>query len=195
MPRRRTVITAALGAALGAVAAGCTRAEVGAPAPGGGYAVGLATEETFPADRREPTPPIAGELLDGTPFDLAGWAGRVVVLNWWGSWCAPCRLEAKDLQAAYVATRELGVEFLGINIRDERDKAAAFTEDFGITYPSLFDPAGRVALEFRAVPPTVVPTTLLLDRQHRSAAVFRRVVQQEELEAAVRALAGEDKDS
>lgn len=151
----------------------------------------LGTVEFFPPEQRRAAPPVTGELLDGTGFDLASWEGRVVVMNWWGSWCAPCRAEAEDLRAVYDATRELGVEFLGVNIRDGRDAATAFVDAFGHAWPSLFDPGGQVALGFGDVPPSVVPTTLLLDRQHRIGAVFRRRVYQPELEDAVRDLAGE----
>jgi thiol-disulfide isomerase/thioredoxin len=160
---------------------------------GGGNGVALGTVEFFPSGQRQPTPAVSGELLDGSAFDLAGWLGRVVVINWWGSWCAPCRAEAPDLRAVYDATRELEVEveFLGVDVRDGRDAAIAFHEAFDHAWPSLFDPGGEVALGFREVPPTVVPTTLLLDRQHRIAGVFRRRVYRDEFEDAVRELAAE----
>jgi thiol-disulfide isomerase/thioredoxin len=148
--------------------------------------------ETFTAAQRRPAPPVSGQLLDGTPFDLAGWRGSVVVVNFWGSWCAPCRAEAPDLQATYLATKDLGVHFVGIDIRDGRDAATAFQADFGITYPSLYDPPGRIALGFRDVPPNVVPATVLLDRQLRIAAVFRKRVTEQELDATIRALTAED---
>lgn len=151
----------------------------------------LGTVEFFPPEQRQNAPAVTGELLDGTPFDLTDWHGQVVVFNWWGSWCAPCRAEADDLRAVYEATHELGVEFLGVNVRDGRDAATAFVDAFGHAWPSLFDPGGEVALDFRDVPPTVIPTTLLIDRQHRIAAVFRRRVYQPELEDQVRELAGE----
>jgi len=134
---------------------------------------------------------VTGELLDGARFDLADWRGSVVTVNIWGSWCAPCRAEAPDLQAAFDATEDLGVHFLGVDIRDSRDAATAFVKAFHIGYPSLFDPAGQVMLGFRDVNPNVVPSTLLLDRQLRVAAVFRRRVTGRELAAALRALAGE----
>jgi len=187
--RRRTLLAAAPGILAGLAGCGRPGRPSGTPAQQDEARAG--TVVTFTTAERSPAVAMTGELLDGTAFDLAEWRSRVVVLNWWGSWCAPCRLEAPDLQAAYEATRELTVEFLGVDIRDERDAATAFLTDFGITYPSLFDPSGRVALAFRDVPPTVVPSTALLDRQHRLAAVFRRVVTQLELEAAVRALATE----
>ena len=188
--RRRTLLAAA--PAVAVALAGCGRPRAATDTAAAQQVDARAgTVVTFLGAERPPAPAVTGELLDGSAFDLVGWNGRVVVLNWWGSWCAPCRKEAPDLQAAYEATRELGVEFMGVDIRDSRDAATAFVSSFGITYPSLFDPAGRVALAFREVPPTVVPSTALLDRHHRLAAVFRRVVTQLELEAAVRALATE----
>lgn len=96
--------------------------------------------EFFPPQARRDVPAVTGELLDGAAFDLADWNGRVVVMNWWGSWCAPCRAEAEDLLAVYDATHELGVEFLGVNVRDGRDAAAAFVDAFGHAWPSLFVP-------------------------------------------------------
>src|SRR5437867_8922798 len=125
----------------------------------------LGTVQTFLAADRTPAPAITGELLDGSRFDVAGWRGKVVVVNFWGSWCGPCRAEAPELQATWQASKALGVQFLGVDVRDGRDAATAFQADFGITYPSLFDPPGRVALGFTDVPPNVVPATLLLDRQ------------------------------
>ena len=195
--RRRVLLVAAPGAAIAAVLASCGRrgqasgstAAAAGPAPQNGAA--LALVETFPTAQRHAAPAVTGELLDGTAFALAGWRGKVVVVNVWGSWCAPCRAEAPDLQAAFQATRRLGVQFLGVDVRDDRDAAAAFLTAFHITYPSLYDPAGRVVLGFRDVSPNVVPATVLLDRQLAVAAVFRRRVARRELEAAVRALATE----
>ena len=105
--------------------------------------------------------------------------------NYWGSWCAPCRAEAPHLESTYKATRSLGVRFLGIAIRDTRETATAFQASFGITYPSVFDPAGRVALAFRDVPPRSVPATIVLDRRLRITAVFRKPLLREDLEPTV----------
>jgi thiol-disulfide isomerase/thioredoxin len=191
--RRRVLLAAAPWSAAGLILAGCTGRQQ-APSSGGGSPPSdprMGTVETFLAAQRRPGPAVTGQLLDGSPFDLAGWRGQIVVINFWGSWCAPYRAEAPELEATFQATKKLGVRFLGVDVRDDRDAATAFHHAFGLSYPSLYDPAGQVAVGFRDVSPNVVPSTLLLDRQLRVAAVFRRRVTSRELTAAVRALAGE----
>lgn len=188
MVSRRTFLSASsILAAAGATLWFATRAGSG---DGPGEPT-LGTVEFFPPGQRPDAPQVTGELLDGMRFDLADWHGQVVVINWWGSWCAPCRAEADDLREVYEATHHLGVEFLGMNVRDDRDAAQAFHDAFDHAWPSLFDPGGQIAMNFRQVPPTVVPTTVVLDRDHRVAAAFRKRVYRHELEDAVQELATE----
>jgi thiol-disulfide isomerase/thioredoxin len=142
-----------------------------------------------PPDARTPAPEVKGELLDGTPYDLASTRGYVVVLNFWGSWCAPCRAEIDDLENMYKATKPSGVEFLGINGRDSRDLAMAFQEG-RVTYPSLFDPGGRTSLDFD-VPPNATPSTIVLDRAGRIAVVVRNAIRQEAFQPYVERIAAE----
>jgi thiol-disulfide isomerase/thioredoxin len=142
----------------------------------------------YELDKRLAAPAVSGELLggDGT-YDLASKRGRVVVINFWASWCAPCRVEADDLEAVH---KDLpGVDFVGINTRDEKDKALAFNEG-RTSYPSVFDPAGRIALQFDQVPPNVVPATLIIDRDGRIAAVIRKPVLKDELRSLVDEVVG-----
>lgn len=140
-------------------------------------------------ESRSAAPAITGELLNGGRYDLTQDRGKVVVVNFWGSWCAPCRAEADDLEATYQATRAAGVTFLGINIQDGRDKARAF-EQGRISYPSLFDPPSRLALAFD-IPPNTIPATVVLDRQGRIAAVIRAAVTQAGLQPIVERVAAE----
>ncbi|MEO3815504.1 TlpA disulfide reductase family protein [Plantactinospora sp. B24E8] len=141
-------------------------------------------------EHRPAAPKVAGELLDGGSYDLAQDRGQVVVVNFWGSWCAPCRAEADDLEATYQATKDQGVRFVGINIQDGRDKARAFEEAFKVTYPSLFDPPSQLALAFD-IPPNSIPATVVLDREGRIAVVIRASTKQETLQPIVGRLAGE----
>ncbi|MDP9798823.1 thiol-disulfide isomerase/thioredoxin [Catenuloplanes nepalensis] len=142
------------------------------------------------AGERPDAPEAAGELLDGTRYDLASARGKVVVVNFWGSWCSPCRAEAKELEQSYQATKASGVEFLGINNRDDRDAAIAF-ERGRVTYPSLFDPANRLGLDFD-IPPGATPSTVVLDREGRIALVIRRSVLASELTPLVQRVAAEN---
>lgn len=125
-------------------------------------------------------------------IDLADFAGQVVVLNVWGQWCAPCRTEKPELKEVYEATRDLGVEFLGINVRDPHiQKAQDFNVDFGVPYPSVYDPSMRTLLAMRGVPTSVVPMTFVLDREHRVAAVYLRDLLAEDLQPVVERVAQE----
>ncbi|MDG4795258.1 TlpA disulfide reductase family protein [Micromonospora sp. WMMD1082] len=141
-------------------------------------------------DQRSGAPAIAGELLKGGSYDVASQRGQVVVVNFWGSWCAPCRAEADDLENTYQATKGSGVTFLGINVQDSRDKAVAFEEAFGISYPSIFDPGSRHALAMD-IPPNSIPATVVLDREGRIATVIRAAVRQEGLQPIVERIAAE----
>ncbi|GIF15038.1 TlpA family protein disulfide reductase [Actinoplanes teichomyceticus] len=132
---------------------------------------------------------VTGELLDGGRYDVADDRGKVVVVNFWGSWCAPCRAEAADLEKTYQATKAKNVTFLGINSRDDRDSAKAF-ERGRITYPSIYDFDGDVALKFD-VTQTTTPATLILDRQGRIAVALRRSTTAGELQPLVERVAAE----
>ena len=134
---------------------------------------------------------LAGESLlePGSTISLDEYRGRVVVLNVWGSWCGPCRAEADDLQR--VATADDGVAVLGIDVRDSRSAATDFVRNYELSYPSIYDPPGRSLFALGGVPRSVVPLTVVLDRQHRVAAVFLRPVLASDLLPVVRRVGAE----
>ena len=136
---------------------------------------------------------LAGESLTapGTTVSLAQYPDRVVVLNVWGSWCGPCRSEAGELVRVAAATAGQGVQFLGIDVRDSRQAGADFARDFGLTYPSIFDPPGRTLFALKGIPRSVVPLTIVLDRQHRVAAVFLHAVHAQDLQLVVQRIVTE----
>jgi thiol-disulfide isomerase/thioredoxin len=160
---------------------GCTSAAAG----------GLVEGKVLAERDRPAAPTVTGDLLDGTGrYDLANHKGEVVVINFWGSWCGPCVGEADALEQTYVATKDSGVSFVGINVRDTRDAAKEFSS-LRLTYPSVFDPSSKVALGF-PVPPTT-PSTYIVDRQGRLAVILRRPVVRDELQSMVSSLAGESR--
>ncbi|PWK65105.1 thiol-disulfide isomerase/thioredoxin [Streptomyces sp. CG 926] len=140
-----------------------------------------------PAAERNPAPDISGETLTGEPVALADLRGKIVVLNVWGSWCAPCRAEAPHLQKVHTELRDQGVAFLGINTRDgSKEAARGFEETFSITYPSLWDPDGRELLKFKGtLPPSAIPTTLVIDRRGRVAARGLKALTEAELRSLI----------
>ncbi|GAA4169077.1 hypothetical protein GCM10022251_60860 [Phytohabitans flavus] len=142
-----------------------------------------------PVDKRPAAPQLSGELLEGGRYELSQDRGQVVVVNFWGSWCAPCRAEIDDLEQVYQATKDQGVRFLGINVRDDRDKAKAFHSG-AVTYPSVLDPSSKLALDFD-IPPNTIPATIVLDREGRIAVVIRKAVQAAEFEPIVARVAAE----
>ncbi|WP_235674500.1 TlpA disulfide reductase family protein [Mycolicibacterium pulveris] len=147
-----------------------------------------------PENRGRPGSLTGPDLMDPTKtISLDDFAGEIVVINVWGQWCAPCRTEITQLQQVYDATRDLGVQFLGIDVRDHnRDAASDFIKDRHITFPSIYDPAMRTMIAFGGrYPTTVIPSTVVLDREHRVAAVFLRELLAEDLQPVLERLATE----
>lgn len=135
-----------------------------------GFVSGNGNVSTFaPADRRQ-APELTGKTLDDKTWTLSEQRGKVVVLNVWGSWCPPCRKEAPDLVAA---AKELGpsVQFIGLNTRDlDPAPARRFVQEFGVPFPSIYDPDGKALLRFRGqISPKAIPTTLVIDKDGKVA--------------------------
>ena len=133
-----------------------------------GFQEGDGSVLIVPADQREPAPELSGTTLDGDELSTSEFAGRMMILNVWGSWCAPCRSEAPALVAA--AEELPDVQFLGINTKDNLAAAQAFERSFGIEYPSFHDPDGALLLGFGQVPPKAIPSTIVIDESGRVAA-------------------------
>jgi peroxiredoxin/predicted small secreted protein len=191
----RRLVPALLAALL--LAAGCATGEGSAVDVNNGgefrFEAGTPFGEVIPEDDRATAPEFTGDLLGGGDFDSTDLAGDVAVLNFWGSWCPPCRVETPEFQQLYTEVRDQGVQFLGLNVKDDDQLAQAFLDSNGIEFPSLYDPRGEVALAFRDYPANAVPSTIVLDREYRVAAVYTSKISQEDLRTVVdRLLAEED---
>ncbi|WP_238421458.1 TlpA disulfide reductase family protein [Gordonia sp. 'Campus'] len=191
----RKLLLPAVLSALIMVIAGCSTGD-DAVAQGNTFqfvSPGGQTVITYPAADRKPIAELSGEdLVTGQPLSLSDprFAGKAVVINVWGSWCGPCRGEADDLERVYERHRDNGVEFLGINLRDDRESAKDFVIDRNVGFPSIYDFPG-MSLAALTTPTSVVPTTIVLDRQHRPAAVFLKAVSDAELDEVVQRVAAE----
>ena len=135
---------------------------------GVGYVAGDGSIERIAVAERKTDIRVQGTTLEGAPFDSGTYRGKVIVINTWGSWCPPCNAEAPALQRIWESTRERGVQFVGIDLRESAATGRAFQRKYGVTYPSLTDGTSIVPqLKGKAAS---TPTTLLLDGQGRLAA-------------------------
>jgi thiol-disulfide isomerase/thioredoxin len=190
---RLRVLAASVGAllVLGA-AAGCSD-EVGSSGDQG-FVSGQGIITALPASERSAPGEVAGRTIDGEPLSLADYEGQVVVVNVWGSWCAPCRAEAPNLAEVAKDTEDKGVRFVGINTRDlDRANAKAFERNFGIEYPSFYDPSGKLILRFPkgSLSPQAIPSTLILDRDGKIAVRALKELGEKELRHALDPLTAE----
>jgi cytochrome c biogenesis protein CcmG, thiol:disulfide interchange protein DsbE len=131
------------------------------------YAGGAATPPTGAAAGRRPlATDFSAPSFSGQELRLADFGGQPVVLNFWASWCPPCRAEARDLERAWQAYRERGVVFLGVDIQDSEPEARVFLHEFGVTYPNILDAANEIAVTYGI---SGIPTTIFIDRDGRIA--------------------------
>jgi thiol-disulfide isomerase/thioredoxin len=135
-----------------------------------GFIGGQSLTQVAVAERR-PAPVATGPALTGEgTVSTADYLGKVVVINVWGSWCAPCRKEAPDLAAASKENADIA-QFVGLNIRDyDPAPARAFVRAFKVPYPSIYDPRGAQLVKFTDLPPSGIPSSLIIDRKGRIAA-------------------------
>ncbi len=191
-PGRRTLLAASAALTL---LTGCSTGEGQVDVTNGGefrFVAGTPAGDVIPEAERAAAPGFGGRLLGGGDFSSTELAGEIAVLNFWGSWCPPCRVETPQFQEVFAEVRDEGVAFLGLNVKETNEQfAQAFVDSEGIEFPSLYDPAGEVALAFRDYPATAIPSTIVLDRDGRVAAVYTGEVAQDDLRAVLDLLLGE----
>jgi thiol-disulfide isomerase/thioredoxin len=162
MPRKVSFAIAAAAVVLGV--AGCAGTSgTGTSVVGGGYQVGTSNITVYKVGDRHMVGDVSGTTLQGTALSLALYRGKVVVVDFWSDDCGPCHGEEQSLEALSKSFAGRGVQFVGIDERDNRSSGEAFEQQYGVSYPSLFDQTDQYVLDFPGSAPPSTPTTIVLD--------------------------------
>ena len=185
------ILPALLGVCALLLATGC-----GAGSPSGesgtSFVAGDGSIVLLDPAERPAAPILTGRTLAGEALSSEEFAGDVVVVNVWASWCAPCRSEAPTLERLSQEFADQGVTFIGLNTRDSDTSARSFVERFGIGYPNVIDRDGVLQLGFRdSLPPRAIPSTLVIDRSGKVAARVLGAASESSLRGVIEAVAGE----
>lgn len=193
--KRLLLAAMVLGAAL--VLSGCSAKDSLADQANAGdnknYVAGDGSVTEFAPDKRGEPVKFVGTLYGGAKVDSKSFVGSVTVLNFWFAACAPCRVEAPDLEALNQELGPKGANFYGVNVRDAEGTAMPFIRTFNLTYPSFEDKDGAVLLSVSAtVPPAAVPTTLVLDKQGRVSSRILGLAEKSTLDALIKTALNEE---
>ncbi|MFH8339076.1 TlpA family protein disulfide reductase [Streptomyces sp. AM6-12] len=171
--RSRVVLLSAVAVTAALSLTACGKGGVSGGGGNTNFVTGNNGISTVPVSKRTAAPDLSGPTIDGKTADVADFKGKVVVVNFWGSWCGPCREEAEYFAKVSKAYQGKGVQFVGVNTRDSSTTSAVnFEKAHGITYPNLYDPTGKLMLRFKkgTLNPQLIPSTLVIDRHGRVAA-------------------------
>lgn len=157
---RRVVLSASALLLIPVVLVGCGREQP---------ASALVGTEAVAEEAREDVLSFSGPTMDGSAIDLADLRGRVVVINAWASWCAPCRSEMPAFVDLAATSDSDEIAVVGLNVGDDPTAAQAFADELGITFPSIVDREGEILADIPGVPPKSLPSTVILDREGRIA--------------------------
>ena len=189
----RVLVAVAAMLSLGALLAGCSSSSSQTNSSSQSrFVAGDGSLVLLPPDQRQPAPDITGTTFADQPFALKDYRGKVVALNVWASWCAPCRAEAPALNQVSRELQSKDVQFIGLNTRDSKASAEAFIQRFEVPYPNVWDPDAQLQLAFRdSLPPQAIPSTVLVDKQGRVAGRVLGEVDRTQLREVLTELANE----
>lgn len=172
----------------------CTGKDAVDQSAGGEYRFVSATHlgSVIAEQNRKPAGAVDATLMSGAPFTLAADKGQVVVLNFWASWCGPCKTETPQLDSLYRQVHSQGVDVVGVDVKEvSRAEATAFITDNNISYPMIWDEPDKTALELGHVSVQGLPFTVLIDKQQRVAAVYVGPVAPADLQPVLSSLVAE----
>jgi thiol-disulfide isomerase/thioredoxin len=110
---------------------------------------------------KTPAPDFTAARLDGSPARLSALRGKVVFLNFWATWCPPCREEMPSMETLYQRFQGQDLEFLAVDIQEGKDKVAAFMKEWGLSFPAALDSTGRISSIYGI---RGIPATFIIDR-------------------------------
>ncbi|MFI6098803.1 TlpA family protein disulfide reductase [Lentzea sp. NPDC051213] len=185
MKRLLVLLLLVSGCAVGKDAAQIGAGDFYLVAPGGQVKI------RYAAGERKDLKGLEGESLmeDGKTIKLSDYAGKPVVINIWGAWCGPCRTEAPEMQKVFDA----GTQVIGVDVKEtSKVHPQDFMRDRSLTYPSIYDGSSRSFINvFKGVPANTVPSTFVVDKNHKVAAVFLLPVLASDLQPVLDELAKE----
>lgn len=156
------------------------------------FVSGTAKGKLIAIDKRKKAGTFDGEGLNGGTVNLAQNAGKIVVVNFWATWCGPCTTETPQFDAVYRANKAKGVQFIGVDTKEtSRDAPRAFVTDNSITYPIVWDEQGQTAVALGKIPALALPFTVLIDKQQRVAAVYLSTLSAKDLQPVLNSLIAE----
>lgn len=192
MLRRVFVLAVTLLSAAGMAA--CTGKDAVGQSPTGAYRFNGATErgKTINVADRKKVGPITGTLLAGGTFNLDSTDGSVTLINLYASWCVPCQTETPQLVALHDELKSKNITFIGVATKENSASAAkSFVADQQIDYPVVNDEQARIPLLIGNIPVVGLPETIILDKQHRVAAVYASKVLPADVRPVLTGLAAE----
>lgn len=133
----------------------------------------------------KPAPDFSMTLLGGGEFRLEDHAGSPLVINFWASWCPPCRDESPGFERIWQKYRDSGVQFVGVDIQDTQEEAARYVEEFGLTFPNGRDPDGKITVEYGVIG---LPVTFFIGANGVVEGRWVGAVPEDKLESWTRAL-------
>ena len=149
---------------------------------GGGQSLGVNREFGVAEVETKAATPFELELITGGDLSLADLRGKVVMVDFWASWCTPCRQEAPVLVQVYREYAESGVEFVGIDIWDKEENARSYLETFGIPYPNGIDNSGEIAINYGV---RGIPEKFFIDRDGLVQRKFVGPIREDKLREAL----------
>lgn len=179
---------------LAALLAGCTTGKdaVSQSANPYRYDGGTPKGKLIAAGKRKQAGPVSGGLIGGGNYKLSQDRGKVVVLNFFASWCAPCQTETPQFDSVYRSRKAAGVQFVGLDVKDpSKSGVQAWLQAKQISFPVVYDEPGKTALQLGDVPLAALPSTVLIDKQGRVAGVYTQEVFVQDLQPVLSQLAGE----